>query len=189
MQYREIHEVKDFFPNADKIRECGLAMEYHTPKLENGDYWRGLRTSDLAGTIGGLDIDEYIYQRMRERIPNLKPLDMLWVFHILSDTNWVSDGKNYSDTFSHKDSDYFDWAGVVYLHPNPEPNSGTTFYSEPGKVVLNIENEYNTCIFYPSDILHGPTNPFGEGVEDGRMTMTFFAKYKDGNKPGRDYMK
>jgi len=189
MEYREIHEVKNFFPNPDKIRECGLAMEYHQPQLDKGDYWRGLRTSDLAGTIGGLDIDKHIYQRMREMVPDLEPLDMLWVFHILSDPNWVSDGKNYSDTFSHKDSDYFDWAGVVYLNPNPKPNSGTTFYSEPGKVVLNTDNEYNTCIFYPCDILHGPTSPFGETIENGRMTMTFFAKYKGGDKIGRPYMK
>jgi hypothetical protein len=188
-EYREIFEAPNFFPNPEKIRECALAQEYFEPDSNNQQHWRGYRTGDLVGTIGGLDIDEHIYEKMKQQVPDLEPLDMLWVFHVLADPNWVSDGKNYSDTFMHSDASHFDWAGIVYLHPNPEPNSGTTFYSEPGKVVLNIENTYNTCAFYPSDILHSATNPFGKSIEDGRMTVTFFAKYKDGDKLGRHYMK
>lgn len=189
LEYREIYEVKDFFPNPDKIRECGLAQQYFEPDSNNYQYWKGYRTTDLAGTIGDIDIDEHIYQKMKEFVPDLEELDMLWVFHVLSDPNWVSDGKNYSDTYSHVDSEDFDWAGIIYLHPNPQPNSGTTFYSDKDNVILTIENTYNTCAFYPSDILHSAENPFGEGIDDGRMTMTFFAKYKGGDKLGRTYMR
>jgi hypothetical protein len=64
----------------------------------------------------------------------------------------------------------------VYLTPNPPKNSGTSFFDDEGNKVGEAENVYNTMVIYPADILHGPTNPFGDTKENSRLTLVFFLK-------------
>jgi hypothetical protein len=78
----------------------------------------------------------------------------------------------------------FDYAGVLYLTPNPEPNSGTAFYNESGEEIDYVENIYNRLTIYSSNILHSLKESFGDNINNGRLVYTIFIKLdKSDNKP------
>ena len=60
----------------------------------------------------------------------------------------------------------------VYLSPNPPPKTGTT-------IIINnqnkdIENKFNRLVAYPSSLTHAPSDLFGDTMETGRLTISFF---------------
>ena len=66
-------------------------------------------------------------------------------------------------------------AGLIYLSPNPPEGTGTSILDAESNKIINIENVYNRLISYPSYMVHGPTDLFGDGTkENSRMTFTFF---------------
>ena len=63
-------------------------------------------------------------------------------------------------------------AGLIYLHNNPQPNSGTILYINEKKTI--IENKYNRFINYSSRIPHSPEGFYGDNIHNARMTLTYF---------------
>lgn len=170
-------QVDDFFKNPDRVRGCALEQIFNEPNDE--DNWRGLRTNLMGGTIDGIDIEKYIIDTARKHLPQLPDFDLDWVFHILPEDDFYKEnGIDYDYVCSHKDNeaDTIYFAGVVYLSPNPPEKSGTSFFEDINTKLAEVDNEYNRMVFYPSDVLHSPTKPFGLGKEDGRLTLTFFCK-------------
>ena len=72
----------------------------------------------------------------------------------------------------HKDD--FDYAGVIYLKPNPPKGTGTSILDGARNKIESVDNKYNRLIAYPAHHIHAPTNLFGNNFENGRLTLTFF---------------
>lgn len=170
-------QIDDFFENPNLIRECALAQTYRAP--DEDENWLGLRTEELDIEIGGLDVDKYIKDKVKYYLPNVPNFDLTLVFHLLPESVRGNMGDKFEYLQSHTDSEVVHFAGVVYLTPKPPLNSGTSFFADINTKLGEVENVYNRFLFYPSDIIHAPTNPFGETNEDGRLALTFFASIKD----------
>ena len=74
------------------------------------------------------------------------------------------------------------YAGVLYLTPNPPADSGTSFYNESNIETHYLENIYNRLVIYPSHKSHSLKNAFGDAINNGRLTFTFFCTLKQKNK-------
>lgn len=75
----------------------------------------------------------------------------------------------------------FDYAGVLYLTPNPPANSGTIFYNDKGEEIDYVENVYNRLTIYPSTTLHRIKESFGDSKDNGRLTYTVFVRLTNQN--------
>jgi hypothetical protein len=75
----------------------------------------------------------------------------------------------------------FDYAGVLYLTPKPQENSGTSFYNDLGEETGYLENVYNRLVVYSANELHSLKESFGNNINNGRLTFTFFCKLKNNN--------
>ena len=175
MQVRAL-QIDNFFENPNLIRECALAQAYRVPNEDAN--WLGLRSNLLDLTIGGLDIEKYIKDTIKYRLPDVPELEISMVFHLLPESVRGDMGDSFEYLQSHIDSEKVDFAGVIYLTPTPPEHSGTSFFADINNKFAEIDNVYNRFIFYPADILHAPTNPFGETKEDSRLTLTFFCSIK-----------
>jgi hypothetical protein len=156
--------IDDFFIDADKVRKYALSLNYEKSTNETG--WKGFRTP-----IVDIDLLHYIKDRLVKINDYFKELNLNIYFHYTIDST-KNDVVNFTETRLHKDAT--EWAGVVYLTPNPKPNSGTTIHNNKGEMVHNIENKYNRLIFYKGDILHGVLDTFGDNIENSRLTVTIF---------------
>jgi hypothetical protein len=77
------------------------------------------------------------------------------------------------DSWIHKDDS--EWAGVLYLTPNADVNSGTGIYDQNQNLVTIIGNVYNRLVLYRGDLFHRSlVYGFGDTVETGRLTQVFF---------------
>lgn len=175
METIRIHKIDNFFENPDEIRECALKMEFDGPLPTQG--WHGIRVNPTNRVVAGVDLEKMISEEVSFRLPNFTYDEMELYFHITSE-----EVKNHfnTETFEmaskHYDSNDSRIVGLVYLTPNPPKNSGTSFFDDEGNKVGEAENVYNTMVMYPADILHGPTNPFGDTKDNSRLTLVFFLK-------------
>ena len=115
--------VDDFFSNPDAVRELALSHGF----TENHDYIPGQRTERLhiieplfyehfvtaLNSIFG--ITEHVYcdsffQTIKHPFPKTDPRNKCWL---------------------HTDRDY-DFGGIVYLNPDPDPDTGTDIYRSIG---------------------------------------------------------
>jgi hypothetical protein len=99
----------------------------------------------------------------------------------------------------HSDYTTSNWAGVVYLTPNPGPNSGTGFYKfrdgtlssindknnlseirqscydlTQWELVSQVDNVFNRLVLYDSRQYHQSTGYFGDNIDNGRLVQLFF---------------
>jgi hypothetical protein len=160
----QIIQIDNFLPKPDAIRDMALKMEY-TASDENTK-WKGFRA--LKQSIYNDKLVELLKQRLDGSLYNSN-FDTYFHYSI-KDTKKTLD---YTKNKIHRDNGR-DYAGVIYLTPNPEVNSGTIFYDDEYKPIYKVENVYNRLVFYPSRILHSIEEPFGDCVENGRLTFTIF---------------
>lgn len=156
--------IDDFFIDVDKVRKYALSLNYEKSTNETG--WRGFRTK-----IIDVDLINFIKNRLISIDNKFKDLNLDIFFHYTTD-NTKNDVVNFKETRLHKDTT--EWAGVIYLTPNPKYNSGTTLHNNKREMIYNIENKYNRFIFYKGDILHGVLDTFGDNIENSRLTVTIF---------------
>ncbi len=161
-----------FFSDVEKIRNISLTSRFYSPnEIERRVNWRGYRTKELSNFKNELldqskncILDEIV------KIFKLKNISIETFFHLT-----FSDTKNTLNNFDknkwHRDINY-SYAGIVYLTPNPPRNSGTSIIID-GKQI-DVQNRYNKMVAYPSHLTHAPTDLFGDTIQNGRMTLTFF---------------
>ena len=163
----------NFFDNAGDLRDLALSTRFFSAEEKNYDVgWRGYRTNEMR------DLDNNVLdvscQKIRDQL--IKFFDLTidkdegnFYFHIA-----LSHTKNTLEDFDtnkfHTDDSKF--AGIVYLSPNPPPKTGTT-------IIINnqekdIENKFNRLVAYPSSLTHAPSDLFGDTMETGRLTISFF---------------
>ena len=156
--------VKDNFLNSvDTVRTLGLNSEYTCSEDLEDVGWKGYRSEELQIETINRSILNTVSQYY-----SLSGYDIRTYFHLTYERT--------KDTLSdfHVDKYHFDlpeYAGLIYLTPNPPKESGTTINSSTR---ITVENVYNRLVSYPGKLYHAPTDLFGDSKDNGRMTITFF---------------
>tara|TARA_B100001989_G_C24539527_1_gene466665 strand:+ start:224 stop:742 length:519 start_codon:yes stop_codon:yes gene_type:complete len=165
--------VDNFFACAENIRNIALASRYSSAEEMNYDVgWRGYRTDELK-TFNHKILDQSC-QKIKKIISSffnltLSEYDGNFYFHIALDkTRYTL--IDFDNSKFHTDNSIF--AGIVYLNPNPPSNSGTTIIID--NVDNEVDNKFNRLVAYPSSLIHAPTDLFGDTMETGRLTLSFF---------------
>jgi hypothetical protein len=125
----------------------------------------------------------------------------------------LSKGENSNGTFQfntakdikswiHRDSNGTNWAGIIYLTPDPPSNSGTGFfkYKKDGttdfydvellnneeeiklnshdntkwELLTKVGNVFNRLVLFRSNQYHMSMDYFGKNINDGRLIQLFF---------------
>jgi hypothetical protein len=149
------------FPNPDEIRNLALQQQYYEPLSTQG--WKGYRTNELNRNEF-VEIYSIIENQINSTFPLYEgkiPYEVECYFHCCTYESILNE---------HYDSGYFA-AGIVYLFPNPPKMTGTKILNDV------VENQYNRMVYYESNQLHGVVNAFGDSIENGRLTLTFFVPY------------
>jgi hypothetical protein len=156
--------IDNFLDNVDEIREEALSLEY-TKSLPESNGWKGYRC--LQGNIPTIELHKKIKLSLINLNLLFKECQMRCYFHCTLSEN------NLDTNNIHRDYG-FDYAGVLYLTPNPIEGSGTAFYDDLGNEIYYLENIYNRLVFYPANEWHSLKKSFGDSINNGRLTFTIF---------------
>lgn len=159
----QITIIDNFFDDVSAVRDYALSLDY-TPFREGTCGYRSHRYSmdnDIERTIIEKVCDGKIYDR---QVKECKLYSHISPEHVMSIRKDFHTFKMHTDTRNESQR-----AGVVYITPEPPPNSGTCINGHGC-----IENNFNRYISYPASFVHGPNTLFGQNKEDCRMTITFF---------------
>lgn len=156
--------IDNFFNDPDKVRTFALSREYNESTIRDG--WKGFRM-----LINEKNVMHFIKHRLTEIDFKFDNLHFNTFFHYSTENNRKELGGPIGEHEYHRD--VTEWAGVIYLTPNPVASAGTSFLYDDGKTE-DVENVYNRLIFYPGNILHRPSDVFGKDINDGRLTLTIF---------------
>jgi len=142
--------IDNFFDDPDVVRDYALSHVAYSPLPEEN--WVGYRSHDhfIGNTYYAFHWGPILSQTI------LGDIFLKTKYHI---DNTIGDAKIIA-------------AGIIYLTPNPPPNTGTSFVID-GEI-YNIENVYNRFLMYSPDITHAPQNYFGNTKENSRLTVTMF---------------
>jgi hypothetical protein len=154
--------IDNFLEEPDRIREESLELSY-TKAEPNSPGWKGFRC--LYTNMPGYELTELVREKLSELDPKFKDCSPRCFFHYTLN-------EDMSNTI-HTDG-IFDYAGVLYLTPNPPLNSGTAFYNENNEEIGYVENVYNRLTIYPSNIPHSIKESFGDNITNGRLVFTIF---------------
>lgn len=164
-------QFDNFLDNPDEIRKSSLELNY-TPK-NIGDGWDGYRC--LYNTPLSDNLLNQIKSSLIEKSLTFINASFKGYFH------YTLEETNNSLNKIHKDSKS-DYAGVLYLYPTPSLYSGTAFYNENGNEIYYIDNIYNRLVIYPSNMFHSLKTSFGDNINNGRLTFTFFCNLESKSK-------
>ena len=127
-----IQSIDNFLDNPDKVREQVLTLDFY----ETGEY-PGHRS----------DGTEKDYQKMvKDKLSEVLQFPVR--FRMDRDCFRYQLCLEGSETWIHKDDT--EWAGVLYLSPNPPVDGGTVIFDEEENVVTMIGNVYNRLVIYLS---------------------------------------
>jgi hypothetical protein len=154
--------IDNFLEDPDRIRGESLELSY-TKAEPNSPGWKGFRC--LYTNMPGYELTELVREKLSELDPKFKDCSPRCFFHYTLN-------EDMSNTI-HTDG-IFDYAGVLYLTPNPPLNSGTAFYNENNEEIGYVENVYNRLTIYPSNIPHSIKESFGDNITNGRLVFTIF---------------
>lgn len=198
--------VDNFYPNPHQTRKFGLTLNFKPGLIESNGYTRWNYPGRRAFNPWPSN-QKYLKSRF-EQITGEKIMEWKvgWsntAYHIGYEEeygiNWIH--HDYS-RWMNKNLNF--WAAVIYLHPDPPPNSGTILYKHKEKGFgghemvgskqffgrledsdipdksswtphITIENVFNRCIIYPGIQYHAPAiSYFGNSKETGRLTQIGF---------------
>jgi hypothetical protein len=169
MNKDEFFIYDDFLDNVEEVREEALSLEY-TKSLPDSGGWKGFRC--LQGNMITFELHEKIKDKLVKTSTKFDDCEMRCFFH------YTLEEHNLGKENIHRDYG-FDYAGVLYLTPNPGENSGTSFYNDLGVETEYLENIYNRLVIYPSNEWHALKQAFGDNINNGRLTFTIFCKLKE----------
>ena len=183
-------QISNFFSDPDLVRSKALLHKFWgSSNHPVGGSWPGQRT-DYISIIDNQAFDVFwkaFYKAMGW--PQEKSAHFETNYQICKTADggsWV-----HQDTMSQG----FTHVGLVYLHPNPPANSGTTIYQPKSGETLEslkddkgvvsgdtsrydikheFENIYNSAVVYGPSDLHKSTGYFGDTNKDARLTQVFF---------------
>jgi hypothetical protein len=170
--------IDDFYDDPMKVREEALKANY-----------------DISGNYPGVRSKPYRYEETLSKLEKA-------IAHIIDRESWNSGQyngtfqfvKGAEKTWIHTDP-HNDYSCVIFLHPNPEPDTGTSMYEhketglrfwpreeqapfDPDWVnfrrVDKVENVFNRAVVFRGNLFHAADGYFGNDVFDGRLFQTFF---------------
>lgn len=158
--------LDNFFKNPDDIRNTALQSEYISSP---GYGWLGYRSYSITENFSTM-----FTNMLHCHIPETKSIKKFFCcFHYSLDETKFTAPRNFHDYKIH--SDFCDYAGVVYLTPDPPLDTGTSFYDQNYNLISSVQNKFNRLIYYSARINHAPTDLFGTIKENGRLVLTFFS--------------
>lgn len=187
--------VKDnYFIDPDSVRNLALSINNYRVDNEIGGPptgWRGQRTLPLRN-LDNKDLNEYaknILQSCYEffdlknyfypysgfnggPLQKVKDLTITTYFHITIEETRKAFPDFSQDRF-HKDFNTA-VAGVIYLNPDAPLKAGTSIFDGQNNQMINVENKYNRLVAYEGSKIHALSDVFGDTVETGRLTFSFF---------------
>lgn len=170
--------VDNIFANPDEIIEFAKKQQFIPRELHEDSkksFYVGLRSKSIdtlsdemyhkINTEIFTKCTEQIYSETSNRVTYGFGFQTSPYFHILYENEQPT------DKWWHKDPDCI-WAGVIYLNKNPRPNTGTSVIIDGKKV--DVENKFNRLVMYSPTLEHSSQGGFGTGIDDCRLTLTFF---------------
>lgn len=155
--------INNFLTDPDRVREDALFLDYTKAKNTNWKGFRCINNSEVNMELMELIKDKLI--QLDEKFVNAH-LNCFFHYTLKEDTsidNIHTDG-------------IFDYAGVLYLTPNPAPDSGTAFYDENQNEINYVENVYNRLTIYEASKPHSLKESFGDSIDNGRLVYVIFIK-------------
>jgi hypothetical protein len=176
--------VDNFYKNPDTIR----AFAYQKEFKHNNTSYKGMRTSET-----------FLFEGLKEEFESLiQEKITLWEEHQFNGCFQVTSAEN--QQVYHCDENH--WAGVIYLTPDPPPESGTCLYrskatgmkdgvevkssldnstfsggfydSTKFDLVDKVGNLYNRLVLFKSTRIHSAGPYFGTNLGNGRLVHLFF---------------
>ena len=165
--------IDNFLPYPHVVREWALQQKYYTCKetvtnTGTPSVWPGVRTNVIV------DLDQDYADNVLSQVHNIsttffgvsRSCGVRSCFQVTT----ADDG----DSWVHKD-DIGVVAGLLFLTPNPPPDSGTIIYTPPPHKEHDIiGNSFNRLILYDANSYHKSNKYFGSNLRDGRLTQLFF---------------
>jgi len=155
--------INNFLSDPDRVREDTLELGYTKAKNVNWKGFRCLYNSEVNMELMGLIKNKLI--QLDEKCTGAH-LNCFFHYTLKEDTsidNVHTDG-------------IFDYAGVLYLTPDPAPDSGTAFYDEHNNEIGYVDNVYNRLIIYEANNPHALKESFGDNINNGRLVYVIFIK-------------
>lgn len=170
--------IDDYFEDIDRVRHYALNVNsYRVP--DSHERWKGYRSHRLSSDN---EIEKMIVSKIcdtLEKETGKKVSRINAYFHCSPEKSMVEQSDFHSMKW-HKD--HCDFAGVIYLTPDPPQNTGTCLqgydHAENVYKLECVENVYNRFLAYSSSVLHGPDHFFGDYIKTTRMTISFFNTFK-----------
>lgn len=168
--------IDNIFDNPEFYVQWARTLSYdYTEECRNGDIkkrnlctdqgWRGYRSnelteldSDISTTITTTIYQKALYSCITKPFIQTNYMHFLNNDVVCNESSWHPDMSNF--------------AGVVYLNPTPEPDSGTLIKID--NKIIQIDNIFNRLLVYDAKIEHRPQKSFGINLTDARLTITFF---------------
>ena len=164
--------IDNFLDNVNEIRNQALLLTY-TKSKPNIPGWKGYRCLEKNELT--INLEKQIKDTLIKNNAKFENYNLHCFFHYTLEENNIGIGNIHID-------DDASYAGVLYLTPNPPADSGTSFYNESNIETHYLENIYNRLVIYPSHKSHSLKNAFGDDINNGRLTFTFFCTLKQKNK-------
>jgi len=175
--------LDDFFENPDEVRDLALTkFKFYEPHehTEGVGGFPGIRTDYFHNLDFTKSMYDYMVKQVDKAVMKMQGLDTMDDSY-LKHTAQFSFSLTYKNTqtFLHKDdttgSD-IRYAGVIYLHPNPENDTGTLIYDKERNHFETVSNKYNRFVLYNSQLPHQPQGNFGNEDDkySGRLVLTIF---------------
>lgn len=158
--YVEWARVLDY----DYTKECG-SLELNKRNIRSDVGWRGYRSDELSL------VDNNIASNVSKQV-YIKALNAIISGYYVQRTyfHYSTQEIVYNENWWHRDSSVI--AGVIYLNPEPEPESGTLI--RVCDEIITIDNVFNRLVLYDAKLLHRPHRCFGNAINTARLTMTIF---------------
>lgn len=161
--------VDNFFDNVDQVRNMAFSYKFNKSSNETG--WKGYRAP-----INDDNLKKLVYDKLVSVDQSFENLNFNLHFHYSLNSTKTELEDFWRQRF-HRD--FCDWAGVIYLCPNPNPESGTILFDSNNKNPITIVNVYNRLVMYNGNRLHGVEDTFGNEINNSRMTITLFGQTKN----------
>jgi hypothetical protein len=160
----------EFYVEWARTLEYDYTSECRIPDINRRDLktdvgWRGYRSDEIAelNVAIATSLTGQLYRRCLSS----------WIASPYNQRNYLhysSSEIEYGDFWWHQDRSNL--AGVIYLTPDPEPESGTLL--KINNKIVQIDNVFNRLVLYDASLVHRPERCFGNTINTARLTMTIF---------------
>lgn len=172
--------IKDnFFGDPEPIRRWALSQEFLDVKAFNARHgteesWPGKRSRSLHELNPGFVQD--LMNHILSSLLRFPPCD----FRANCSFQMTSEADG--DSWVHTDDQSYLIAGIIYLTPEPPPQSGTLFYAlgTDGEHVISdtVANRYNRLVLFDTQVPHKSDRYFGTDDHNSRLTLPLFIDFK-----------